>query len=140
MGIQPPDHEEILDMFMLTAEAYLRRSVVDVNKTPEFAKLYGAEITEEQYTAFEEARAEAARLAWKPYMFNPSLPHLLEAADNVDTLLVWGDRDLVAPPSIGEAYKHALSRSRLVRLSQCGHRPEIEKRDEFVSEVQGFLS
>ncbi len=139
-GIKPPDHEEILDMFMLTADAYLRHSVVNPSQTEEFVKLYGAEITEEQFAAFDEARAEAARLAWKPYMFNPSLPHLLEAAGDVDTLLLWGDRDLIAPPSIGEAYKHALSRSRLVRFSQSGHRPEIEKRDEFMSALQEFLS
>ena len=77
VGIRPPTGE-ILDMFMLTADAYLRKTVRDPAGTPEFVKLYGAEITPEQFETFEEARAETARLAWKPYLFNPSLPQLLE--------------------------------------------------------------
>lgn len=140
LGIKPPDHEEILDMFMITADAYLRRSVVDASQTDEFVKLYGDEITPEQFEAFDEARAEAARLAWKPYMFNPSLPHLLEAAAGVDTLLIWGERDVISPQSIGDAYKSAIPGSKLVKLSACGHRPEIEKRDDFLAALQGFLS
>ena len=71
-GIKPPEGE-ILDQFMLTADEYLRQSVVDPSATDEFLKLYGGEITPEQYEAFEEARAETARLAWKPFMFNPRL-------------------------------------------------------------------
>ena len=138
-GIKPPEGE-ILDQFMLTADEYLRQSVVDPSATDEFLKLYGGEITPEQYEAFEEARAETARLAWKPFMFNPSLPHLLEAAAGLDTLLIWGGRDAVAPPSIGVAYKAAIPGAKLVTLSGCGHRPEIEKRDAFLSEVQEFLS
>ncbi len=138
LGVRPPEGE-IMDMFMLTADEYLRRSVVDPAETPDFVKLYGAEITPEQFEAFDEARAEAARLAWKPYMFNPSLPQLLEGA-TVDTLLVWGDRDVIAPPSIGQAYKASIPGAKLVTLSGCGHRPEIEQTDAFLSELQGFLS
>ena len=138
VGIRPPQGE-ILDMFMLTADAYLRQTVRDPAGTPEFADLYGAEITPEQFEAFEEARAETARLAWKPYLFNPSLPHLLEAAMGLPTLLLWGDEDAVVPAAVGEAYRAALPGAKLVVFPACGHRPEIEKRDAFLSELRGFL-
>ncbi len=46
--------------------------------TPEFARSIRRRTSPEQYEAFEDARAETARIAWQPYMFNPSLPHLLE--------------------------------------------------------------
>ena len=89
---------------MITADEYLRRSVIDPTTTAEFGSLYGIEQTPEQYEAFEEARAETARLAWKPYMFNQSLPNLLEAVANVPTLIIWGEKDQILPFSVGERY------------------------------------
>ena len=89
-GVRPPEGE-ILDLFILTARAYLDASVHDAAATPEFASLYGEE-TAEQFEAWEDARAESARLAWKPYMHNPSLPHLLEGVQGLPTLIVWGPR------------------------------------------------
>jgi pimeloyl-ACP methyl ester carboxylesterase len=138
LGIRPPEGE-ILDMYMLTAEAYLRQSVLDAAETNEFAKLYGAELTPEQFEAFDDARAESARIAWKPYMHNPSLPHLLGAAQNLPTLLLWGDQDRVVPSSAGEAYRGAIPDAKLVTFPKCGHRPEIEKRGDFLAELQAFL-
>ena len=54
---------EIKDMFVVTARAYLDASVADIEQTMEFAKLYGGEQTPEQYEAWEDARAETARIA-----------------------------------------------------------------------------
>jgi len=138
MGAKPPEGH-ILDMFLLTAEKYLRDSVLDPAATPEFTELYGAEITPEQFEAFDEARAQAARLAWQPYMFNPSLPYLLGSAEKLSTLLLWGERDIVVPVSAAEIYRKALPAAKLVTFPECGHRPEIEKREEFLSELQAFL-
>jgi hypothetical protein len=45
-------------------------------------------MTPEQFEAFEDARAETARLGWEPYMHNPSLPYLLK-----DTLSLCGFTD-----------------------------------------------
>lgn len=139
MGVRPPEGE-ILDAFLLTGRTYLRASVLDPERTPEFTALYGAEQTPEQFAAWEECRAETARIAWQPYMYDPSLPHLLEAVRSVPTLLLWGARDGVVPPSAGEAYRRALAGSKLVVFPDCGHRPEIEKREEFVRELERFLA
>lgn len=138
VGIQPPSGE-ILDMFMLTGDAYLMRTVKDAANTPEFIDLYGEE-SPERYEAFDEARAETARLAWKPYLFNRTLPHLLEAAVDVPTLIVWGAEDAIVPTSVGEAYQSALRNSKLVTIPKSGHRPEIEQRDAFLSALQKFLA
>ncbi len=63
-GLRPPEGE-IKDMFVVTARAYLDASVANMEKTPEFAKLYGGEQTPEQYEAWEDARSRdgAHRLA-----------------------------------------------------------------------------
>ena len=137
-GVRPPEGE-ILDLFIVTARAYLDASVHDAAATPEFASLYGEE-TPEQFEAWEDARAESARLAWKPYMHNPSLPHLLEGVQGLPTLIVWGREDRIVPLSAGEAYSRAIAGSELAVFDDCGHRPEIERTSEFVARVRAFLT
>ena len=106
MGIRP-EQGEIFDIFPITIRTHLRATVADPFKTPEFAKLYGGEMTAEQFEAFEDARAEAARIGWEPYMHNPSLPHLLHGT-KTPTLLVWGTADHVVPRGCIDAYKKAI--------------------------------
>ena len=138
-GVRPAEGE-ILDLFIVTARAYLDASVRDASATPEFASLYGGEETTDQFEAWEDARAESARLAWKPYMHNPSLPHLLEGVRGLPTLIVWGRDDRIVPLSAGERYNRAINGSELLVFDHCGHRPEIEHRSEFVNRVPSFLS
>jgi pimeloyl-ACP methyl ester carboxylesterase len=138
-GIRPPE-AEIFDMFTVPALIYLRDSVRDPANTPEFSKLYDGGLSPEQYEAFEDARAETARLAWQPYMFNPSLPHLLEGTVKTPTLIVWGKDDHVVPITAASVYQRVIKGSRLVAFDSCGHRPEVEKSDQFIKEVRNFLA
>jgi pimeloyl-ACP methyl ester carboxylesterase len=138
-GIRPP-RGEIMDMFMLPAQGYLRASVRDPQATAEFATLYGGGRSAEQFEAWEDARAETARLAWQPYLFNPSLPHLLEGVSGLPTLLIWGRDDSVVPLSAGEAYAKSIAGSKLVVFDHCGHRPEIERPADFIKQVRTFIS
>jgi pimeloyl-ACP methyl ester carboxylesterase len=137
-GIRPPEGE-IKDLFKVPALVYLRESVLDPERTPEFPMLYGGGTSPEQYEAFEDARAETARLAWQPYMFNPSLPHLLEGTVNLPTLIVWGRDDQVVPVSTAAVYQRSMKNSRVITFDACGHRPEVEASVRFVREVQNFL-
>ncbi len=138
-GVRPPEGE-ILDLFIVTARTYLNASVHDFEATPEFASLYGGEETTDQFEAWEDARAESARLAWKPYMHNPSLPHLLEGVSGLPTLIVWGRDDRIIPVSAGKLYNRAILGSELLVFDNCGHRPEIENTSEFVNRVRSFLA
>jgi len=139
VGIRPPEGE-IMDMFTVTARAYLDASVHDPANTPEFAALYGGAATPEQFEAWEDARAQVARLAWQPYMYNPSLGPLLEGVGGLPTLVVWGRQDKVVPFSAGQLYNSSITGSELVVFEGCGHRPEIEKSQEFINRVQSFLA
>ena len=138
-GIKAPIGE-LMDIFNMPAQAYLRTTVFDPSTAPEFSKLYGQPNTPEQYELWEDARAEFARLAWQPYFHNPSLPHILEGIDNSQVLLIWGREDRVVPRSVVEAYNRALAGSTLAVFDNCGHRPEVEKTEQFVSEVKRFLA
>lgn len=136
-GIRPATGE-IFDLFTVTAAKYVQASVVD-RRAPELPSLFGGTRTPEQFEAWEDARAQVARLAWQPYLYNPSLPRLLELMPAPPTLLVWGRADPIVPLAVGEAYARAIAGARLVVLDGCGHRPEIERREAFVGEVRDFL-
>jgi pimeloyl-ACP methyl ester carboxylesterase len=138
-GLRPPEGE-IMDMFVVTARTYLNASVRDSASVPEFASLYGGEETPGQFEAWEDARAESARLAWKPYMHNPSLGSLLEGISRLPTLIVWGRDDVVVPLSAGHRYNEAITGSELAVFDECGHRPEIEQTPQFVNRLRGFLA
>jgi pimeloyl-ACP methyl ester carboxylesterase len=137
-GLRPPSGE-IMDMFTVTARVYLNGNVLDPHGNPEFARLFGGEQTPAQFEAWEDARAEAARIAWKPYMFNQSMAHLLENIAGLPTLLLWGKQDKVVPLSAGEMYHKKIAGSKLVTFDNCGHMPEVEKTDDFIKEVEKFL-
>lgn len=138
-GIKPPEGD-IMDLFIVTARAYLDASIHNVQSAPEFAKLYGGEQTPEQYEAWEDARTETSKLAWMPYMFNPSLDNLLPIASGLPTLLIWGKQDKIVPVSVAEVFKKSIPGAELVVFDNCGHRPEVEKQAEFSQHLQRFLA
>ena len=73
-------------------------------------------------------------------MHNPSLGPMLEGVSGLPTLLVWGGEDKIVPINAGHIYNRAIAGSELATFEGCGHRPEIEKSDEFIARVQGFLT
>jgi pimeloyl-ACP methyl ester carboxylesterase len=139
MGIKPAQGE-IMDVFPLTIRSILRATVADPGGTPEFAKIYGGEMTPEQFEAFEDARSETARIGWEPYMHNPSLPYLLEGIPNLPTLLIWGQQDRIVPKGCIDAYSKAIRGAKVVEIPSVGHRPEIENSAAFVQAVKEFLA
>ena len=139
LGIRPPEGD-IMDLFATTTRVYLDASVHDPAQTPEFPALYGGEEVAKQFEVWEEARAEVCRLAWQPYMYNPSLSPLLEGVSGLPTLVVWGREDKIVPVSSGQSYNRSIAGSELTTFESCGHRPEIEKAEEFIDQMQNFLT
>jgi pimeloyl-ACP methyl ester carboxylesterase len=138
MGLKPTEGE-ITDIFPSTIRSYLRSTVADPT-TPEFGKIYGGEMTPQQFEAFEDARTETARLGWEPYMHNPSLGYLLEGVKKLPTLLIRGTKDAIVPHGCIKAYQKALAGAQAAEIADVGHRPEIENSAEFVRIVKAFLA
>lgn len=138
MGIKP-EKGEIFDMFAVTVRDHLLATVADPSAPTEFSKIYGGHMTPEQFEAFEDARAETARLGWEPFMHNPSLPFLLRGT-TIPTLLVWGTRDRIVPRGCIDAYHAAIKDARVAIIEGAGHRPEVENPAEFDRLVRGFLA
>lgn len=139
MGLKPLSGE-IFDVFAVTIRTHLLMTVADPEGTGEFHSLYGGEMTPEQFEAFEDARAETARLGWEPFLHNPSLGHLLQGVQSLPTLLVWGENDAIVPRGCIEAYQQAIAGAQVVTVPRVGHRPEIENATAFVQSVQTFLA
>ncbi len=57
---------------------------------------------------------------------------------NQPTLIIWGEEDAVIPIHNGETLYNSILNSRLVVLKNCGHVPQEEKSDLFISLVSGF--
>ena len=79
------------------------------------------------------------RIAWKPYMYNPTLPHLLGGVQ-APALVVWGRGDRIVPLECGEAYARALPQSRLAVVEQSGHFVDMEQPEALSKLVMEFVA
>jgi pimeloyl-ACP methyl ester carboxylesterase len=136
-GIQP-DTGFIMDFFPMTSADYIKSSVRNPESVAEFATLYGAP-GPEQFEAMEDARTECARLAWEPFMFDPSLPALLGGVDSVPTTIFWGADDAILPESAVRIYERSIKGAQVQVFKNCGHRPEIEAQADFTKALVRFL-
>jgi pimeloyl-ACP methyl ester carboxylesterase len=137
LGIRP-EEGEIFDFLAVTMRRHVLATVSNQD-AEELRSIYGGGITPERFELFEAARAETSRLAWEPFMFDPTLPHRLEGVSDLDTLIIWGEEDQVVPRGCAEAYERAIKASRLEVVPGAGHRPEIEDREQFVKVLSAFL-
>jgi pimeloyl-ACP methyl ester carboxylesterase len=135
MGLQP-ERGEILDQAILAHEAYVRAGFHDPAR---FDAVFGAEPSAEQLEAWDVHRETTFRIAWKPYMYSQTLPHLLGGV-RAKTLLVWGNDDRIVPVECGEHYRDLLSDARLETVPACGHFVEMERPEALLDLVLPFLS
>ena len=73
MGIKPP-HGDILDLAVTGYIDYARAGFHDQKA---FDRVYGAEPSTDQLEMWDICREMSFRIAWKPYMYSQTLPHLL---------------------------------------------------------------
>lgn len=55
------------------------------------------------------------------------------------TLFIWGERDLIFPPQVGEALHQAITGSKFLRIEKSGHIPMWETPDEVNQAILDFL-
>ena len=134
MGVKPPDGD-ILDQAIVSYLDYARAGFHDQQA---FAHVYG-DVTTDQLVEWDLCREMSFRIAWKPYMYNPTLPNLLGGV-SAPALIVWGDDDKVVPRSAGERYAAALPKARLEIVRAAGHCVEMEQPAALAALVGGFIA
>jgi pimeloyl-ACP methyl ester carboxylesterase len=133
-----PEQGEILDIFFYPLEQLRGFMVHDPSTVPEWQELYGQAATPEERDLQLRNREMAARLTWKPYMFNPRLPHFLPRV-KVPTLIIWGQQDRIVPAICGHQYQRLLPNAELRLLDNCGHQPYLEQPEAFSGLLLDFL-
>jgi pimeloyl-ACP methyl ester carboxylesterase len=134
MGIKPPEGD-IADQAVVSYIDYPKSGFHD---EAAFTRVYG-DITTDQLEEWDIAREMSFRTAWKPYMYNQTLPHLLGGV-RTPALVVWGDDDRIVPISAGKAYTAALRDATMTTIAQCGHFAEMEKPAEVAKLVTDFIA
>ena len=134
MGIKP-SQGDILDQAIVSYIDYARTGFHDQKA---FDGIYGAEPSTDQLEAWDIAREMCFRIAWKPYMYSQTLPHLL-ASMRAPTLVVWGDDDKVVPMSAGKRYAEALPNAKLEIVKGCGHAVDMEQPEVLAKLVNTFI-
>jgi len=133
MGIKP-ERGEIADQALVSYIDYARLGFADQKV---FERVYGAEPATPTLEQWDLNREMTFRVAWKPYMYNASLPHLLGGV-STPTLIVWGRGDRVVPLECGERYAKALPQARLAVVENAGHFVEMEQPDELARLIGDF--
>jgi len=135
MGIKPAAGE-ILDQALMSYVDYVRAGFEDAGA---FDRLFGAEPPTSLLEQWDLNREMTFRIAWKPYMYSQTLPHLLGGVQ-ARALVVWGRRDRIVPIECGERYARVLPRARLAVVEGAGHFVEMEQPDVVGKLVTEFVT
>ena len=135
MGIKPPQGD-ILDLAVTGYMDYARAGFHDQKA---FDRVYGAEPPTDQLEMWDICREMSFRIAWKPYMYSQTLPHLLGSV-RAPALVVWGEHDKVVPQSAATVYAKALANARLEVVKGCGHCVDMEQPDILAKLVTSFVA
>ena len=135
-GVRPVNGE-ITEVFMVSDDARLKLGFHNAEQVPNFDQITAERSSEE--TAILHANKEMmSRLCWRPYLHNPSLPYFLGGV-KTPALVIWGKQDAIFPVECGEMYAKLLGNATLTTIDNCGHKPQMEKPDEFNAAIISFL-
>jgi pimeloyl-ACP methyl ester carboxylesterase len=134
MGIKPPAGD-ILD---LAVTGYIDYARLGFHDQKAFDRVYGAEPSGDQLEMWDICREMSFRIAWKPYMYSQTLPHLLGAV-RAPARVVWGDNDKVVPRSAGKRYAEALPKAKLEIVKGCGHCVDMEQPEALAKLITDFI-
>ena len=138
MGVKP-EKGEIYDLFLNLAPDFLEESFLNPKSVDEYSLIRTDEPSSEQEELWEGGREQSARLAWKPYMYSQTLPYLLRRLKDLETLIISGKQDSIVPVDAFRIYNESIPGSTLKLIDQSGHRPEIEKTEDFLKVITKFL-
>ncbi len=134
MGLKPRAGS-YLDQFLISSQRYFDLSFADPANHDHRPSTDDAEHSDR----LENNRETTTRLAWKPYMYDAALAHLLPAVP-VPSLILHGTSDHIVPISVSQQYEELLPHAQLQVVEGAGHQLEAEDPLSFGSAVLPFLS
>ena len=134
MGIKP-GAGEILDQALVSYIDYVRAGFEDQGA---FDRLFSPDPPTPLLEQWDLNREMTFRIAWKPYMYNPTLPPLLGGVQT-PALIVQGSRDRIVPPGCAEQYARALPTGRLTVVDGGGHFLDMEQPETLAKLIVQFV-
>jgi pimeloyl-ACP methyl ester carboxylesterase len=134
MGLKP-GAGEILDQALVSYIDYVRAGFAEAAA---FERQFSADPPTPQLEQWDLNREMTFRIAWKPYMYNPTLGPLLGGVQT-PALIVWGRGDRIVPAVCGEQYARALPKSRLSVVDGAGHFVEMEQPEALAKLIVQFV-
>ena len=135
MGIKPAEGE-ILDQALVSYIDYVRAGFEDQSA---FDRLFSPDPPTPLLEQWDLNREMTFRIAWKPYMYNATLPPLL-AGVRTPALIVHGRQDRIVPPGCAEQYARALPGSRVEIVESAGHFVDMEQPDTLAKLIVQFVA
>ncbi len=135
MGIQPPDGF-IMDQALFNHLEYTQAGFHD---QAAYARVFGAEPPTDLVVEWEICREMNFRIAWKPYMYSQTLPHLLGSVQ-APSLVVWGDNDRIVPRSAADVFVERLTNSHLEIVADAGHYVDLEQPEALARLTTDFIA
>jgi pimeloyl-ACP methyl ester carboxylesterase len=133
MGVQPREGT-IFDQFLVSTELYARQAF---HHQQNFNRLFSEAPEFDRLEAWETDREMSSRVAWKPYMYNRSLPRLLGSC-RTPALVVWGAEDRIVPVECAALYAEALGDAPVRVIESCGHAVEAEEPERLTGAILEF--
>jgi pimeloyl-ACP methyl ester carboxylesterase len=125
-----------LDTFLMAPQEITRKLFADQS----FAdRLLAHPLSEEQVELQVKNAYSFARVAWQPRFFDPHLAKWMHRID-VPTLIVWGASDALIPVAYADEFARLIPEADKVIFPACGHLPHVEKTDQFLTALAGFIA
>lgn len=127
---------DIEDIYFHAADRVRAMRFFDPTRDPQ-ADMTG--YTKRQALSVARQREAIVKLCWEPYLHNPSLRFRLNRV-SPPTLVVWGAKDGVTPPTYGRKLARHLPDAAFVSIPRAGHFPHVEQPERFDDVLDSFLS
>jgi pimeloyl-ACP methyl ester carboxylesterase len=136
LGVQP-HAGEITDPFLVSTEMYVELGFAQHEGHEAFANQF--ELGSDAWLRRERNREMTTRVAWRPRMFDATLPFRLPFV-TTPTMLLWGEQDRIVPRGAIDRYVDAIPGAELVTLRECGHMAEVEASDRVAELISSFVA
>lgn len=88
---------------------------------------------------FYGQQTATAKIGWDPYLHNPKLARRLSRI-SCPTLVLWGERDRLAPPAYGKKYAELIPGARFETIPDAGHLGVVEHPEKVAEALSKFLA
>jgi pimeloyl-ACP methyl ester carboxylesterase len=136
LGVQPRTGE-ITDPFLVSTDRYIEMGFADLEAHARTFSAFG--LGTDAWLRRERNREMTTRIAWRPRMFDQTLPFRLPYI-STPTLIAWGDKDLIVPQGVVDRYRDAIPGAELVVLPGSGHMLECEVPEQVRELISSFVA